>query len=85
MSVQISAYIEEGIKERMESYAAAHGLKKGYLIENALDSYLNALYEIPSSMMVPGMISVSEETFETLIESENKEPTAALKALMQYD
>ena len=48
MSVQISAYIEDDIKQKMEAYSSAHGLKKGFLIQNALDYYLNALHEIPS-------------------------------------
>jgi len=30
MAVQISAYIEDDIKEKMEKYSAANGLKKGF-------------------------------------------------------
>ncbi len=85
MSVQISAYIEDDIKEKMERYASAHGLKKGYLIQNALDCYLNALHEIPGSYIVPGQLSVTEENFKAIVAFENKEPNMKLKALMHED
>jgi cAMP phosphodiesterase len=82
MSVKISAYIEDDIKEKMEHYSAAHGLKEGYLIQNALDYYLNVLHEIPSSFIIPSQLSVTEENFKTIMELENKEPNEKLKALM---
>jgi len=85
VSVQISAYIEDDIKERMERYSSAHGLKKGYLIQNALDYYLNALHEIPGSFIVPSQLSVTEENFKAIIELENKEPNEKLKALMHEE
>jgi len=85
MSVQISAYIEDDIKERMEQYSSAHGLKKGYLIQNALDYYLNALHEIPGSFIVPSHLRVSPESFEAILALEEKEPNKKLKALMHED
>ena len=85
MSVQISAYIEDDIKEKMERYASSHGLKKGYLIQNALDYYLNALHEIPGSYIVPSQLNVTEENFKAIITLENREPNEKLKALMHED
>ena len=85
MSVQISAYIEDDIKEKMERYSLAHGLKKGYLIQNALDYYLNVLHEIPSSFIIPSQLSVTEENFKAIIELENREANEKLKALMHND
>ncbi len=84
MAVQISAYIEDDIKKKMEAYSAAHGLKKGFLIQNALDYYLNALHEIPSSMMTPSHICVDTETFEMLV-SKDREANHKLKQLLQDD
>ncbi len=84
MSVQISAYVEDDIKQKMEVYSSSHGLKKGFLIQNALDYYLNALHEIPTSMMTPSHISVNEKTFETLVSSKSKANTK-LKKLLQDD
>jgi hypothetical protein len=85
MSVQISAYIEDDIKRKMEQYSSAHGLKKAYLIQNALDYYLNALHEIPSSFIVPSHMTVNEDTFNTLLSMEDAEPNEKLKALMNED
>ena len=84
MAVQISAYIEDDIKKKMEAYSTAHGLKKGFLIQNALDYYLNALHEIPSSMMTPSHIRVDTETFEMLV-SKDAEANPKLKQLLQDD
>ena len=84
MSVQISAYIEDDIKQKMEAYSSVNGLKKGFLIQNALDYYLNALQEIPSNMMVPSHISVSNETFDTLLNT-NKQANSKLKKLLKDD
>ena len=85
MSVQISAYIEDDIKQKMEHYSAAHGLKKGYLIQNALDYYLNVLHEIPSSVIVPSHISVDVGTMEQLLEVADHKPNAKLKKLLADD
>ena len=82
MSVQISAYIEDDIKQKMERYSSAHGLKKGYLIQNALDYYLNALYEIPGSFIVPSQLTVTEEDFQAIVALEQREPNEKLKTLM---
>ncbi len=85
MSVQISAYISDATKERFEAYSIAHGLKKAFLIENALDLYLNALEEIPAQFIDQQKIVVSDESFKQIQKLQNNEPTEALKTLMQDD
>lgn len=85
MSVQISAYIEDDIKQKMEHYSATHGLKKAYLIQNALDYYLNVLHEIPSSVIVPSHITVDSETMKHLLDMEDNEPNSKLKNLLAND
>ena len=85
MSVQISAYISDATKDRFEAYSIAHGLKKAFLIENALDLYLSALEEIPVQFIDQQKIVVSDESFKQIQISHNNEPTEALKTLMQND
>ena len=85
MPVQISAYIEKDVKERMERYASAHGIKKGFLIQSALDHYLSALEDIPGSEIVPSRIIVDHESWDRLVLAEEKEPTSRLKALLHDD
>ncbi len=85
MSVQISAYVADETKENMEQYSAMHGIKKGFLIENALDHYLQALQEIPTEFIVPNKLILSDASFQefsTMLES-TEEPTEALKELMR--
>jgi len=85
MSVQISAYIEDDIKEKMEHYSATHGLKKGFLIQNALDYYLNALHEIPTNMMVPSHMILSESTMDSLLDAQKNKANQKLKNLLAND
>lgn len=81
---QISAYISESTKELVERYVKAHGVKKGHLIEQALLHHLQALAEIPESMIIPPRIVLTEEAFEQVAESIRNppKPTAAMRALM---
>jgi len=85
MSVQISAYIEDDIKEKMEHYSVAHGLKKGFLIQNALDYYLNALHEIPTSMMIPSHMILSESSMVSLLDAQENKANQKLKNLLAND
>lgn len=83
-ATQISAYISEATKEQVESYVKRRGVKKGFLIEEALQHYLQALREIPEDVIIPTRIVVSENSMEQiadLLESD-AEPTTALKELM---
>ncbi len=87
MSKQISAYISNETQAKMEKYTNAYGVKKGFLIEQALEHYLQALYEIPEEFIVPNKLILSENSFEevvNLIENPPK-PTKALKELMQQN
>jgi hypothetical protein len=59
------AYIEKDVKERMERYALAHGLKEGFLIQSALDHYSSALEDLFGSEIVPVRISVDHESWGT--------------------
>ena len=87
MSLQISAYISEDTKHEMEHYSATYGVKKGYIIENALNFYLQALYEIPEEFIVPVRVTLSDESFYKVVDMiENpQKPTEELKDLMRGD
>ena len=87
MSVQISAYVSDETKENLERYSAVYGVKKGYLIENAINHYLQALYEIPEEFMVSANISIDKASYEKVIDLVNNppKPSAALVELMRED
>lgn len=83
MSVQISAYIQDDVKEKLESYSLTHGMKKGFLIENAIEYYLQAMNDLPSSVIVPSSINISLESYKKIEQLSQKEPTEKLKDLMR--
>ncbi len=84
MSVQISAYISEDTKCQIEAYSKKSGIKKGFLIEDALLHHLQALREIPQDIIIPSRITLSESEMEALVEQLElpPKPTAKLMALM---
>lgn len=81
---QISAYISEATKRQVERYAEAHGVKKGFLIEEALLHHLQALRELPADIVVPPRLTVTAESFAKIAEVIDKprKPTKALRDLM---
>ena len=81
---QISAYISEATKQQVERYAEAHGVKKGYLVEEALLHHLQALRELPADIAIPPRLTVTVATFEAVTElvKRPRKPTKALRDLM---
>jgi hypothetical protein len=67
LNTQISATISSETKKRLERYARAHGLKKGYLIESALLHHISALESLPADLVVPPRFVVSRQTGEAIL------------------
>ncbi|KIM12156.1 MAG: hypothetical protein KU38_04420 [Sulfurovum sp. FS08-3] len=84
---QVSGYISEETKANMEHYSSSYGIKKGFLIETALNHYLQVLKEIPEEFIVSTQIILSHDSFKEVASMlENPpEPTDALKELMRGD
>jgi len=82
-STQVSAMISPATKERLERYARARGLKKGFLIEAALLHHLAALEHLPADVIVPPRLVVSRASGEALLErlAGAGEPTPAMAEL----
>ena len=81
MSKQISAYISDETKILFENFSNKSGQKKGFILEQALLHYINVCDELPSDIIIPPTMTVSQEVFDNVI-MEDKEPTKALKELM---
>jgi len=81
---QISAYISESTKQQVERYASAHGVKKGYLVEEALLHHLQALRELPADIVIPPRLTVTSKSFEAVIGviQKPRKPRRALRDLM---
>ena len=82
---QISAYISEETKGEIETYVKRHGVKKAYLIEEALQHHLQALREIPEDLIIPSRLVLTSEAMEQLAEriTHEDQPTNALKSLLR--
>lgn len=84
-TTQISATISKNTKISVENYLKKTGLKKSFLIEEALLHHLQALKEIPQELIIPTRIQVNNDTLQqilTLLENP-PEPNNALKQLMR--
>ncbi len=85
--MQISAQISKETKARLENYSRAHGIKKQFLIENALLHFLCALDELPANVILPARLILTERSgrkVASLISGKRK-PTRALVELMRGD
>ncbi len=83
--MQISAEISQGTKQLLERYSRAHGIKKQFLIESALLHHIQALEELPASIIIPPRLVVSAASGRKIAElvSRRQKPTSALVELMR--
>ena len=84
-TTQVSAYISEETKAEVEAYVKRHGVKKAYLIEEALQHHLQALREIPEDLIIPSRLVLTGEAMAEISERivQKDQPTEALKTLFR--
>ncbi|MBK8597112.1 MAG: hypothetical protein IPP07_17920 [Holophagales bacterium] len=84
-TVQISAHISEATKSALERFAEARGLKKGFVIEDAILHHLQALREVPEDLLVPVRLVVSEASLARIVGrvERPRRPTPAMRKLMK--
>jgi len=84
-NTQVSAYISEETKAEIEAYVKRRGVKKAYLIEEALQHHLQALREIPEDLIIPARLVLTDEAMAEVAErvTQEDQPTEALKALFR--
>jgi hypothetical protein len=81
---QISAVVSQATKELLERHVRATGVKKGYLVEQALRHHLQALQELPADVIVHPKLVVTRKSGEAILkEIEKAKPTEALRALLR--
>jgi len=81
---QISAVVSETTRELLERHARATGVKKGYLVEQALRHHLQALQELPTDVIVRPRLIVTRKSGEVLLkEVEKAQPTEPLRELLR--
>ena len=84
MPTQISAEISESTRELLENYARNTGIKKGFLIEQAVLDYIRALQQLPADILVPAKIVLSRDSARKIVAHMRRppRPTSPLRRLM---
>lgn len=84
---QITAYISKGTKARLDKLMRARGLRKGFVLEQALQYYFRSLEELPEEIFLPPRLVLSQEAFGRVLDMINNpaEPTQAMLELMRVD
>lgn len=83
--IQISAHISKTTASELERYVEARGLKKAYVLEQALRHHLRALRELPADTIVPTELVVSGEAGVHLLDRMRtpRKPSRAMRALFR--
>ena len=84
-STQVSAYISEETKAQVDAYVQRHGVKKAYLIEEALQHHLQALREIPEDLIIHSRLVLTGKAMAQVAEriAHEDKPTEALRTLLR--
>ena len=84
-TTQVSAHISEETKAEIEAYVKRRGVKKAFLIEQALQHHLQALREIPEDLIIPSRLVLAGETVAEIAEriAREDQPTESLKTLFR--
>lgn len=83
MTVQINARVSETTKDLLEKESRATGIKKEFLVEEALLHHFQALHELPSDVIVHPRLVITSQAAEALAnQMEAPRPTASLRDLM---
>jgi hypothetical protein len=81
---QISAVVSETTRELLERQVRATGVKKGYLVEQALRHHLQALQELPADVIIHPKLVLTRKSGEQLLkEMDRAKPTEALRDLLR--
>jgi uncharacterized protein (DUF1778 family) len=82
---QISATVSTATKERLDRFTESHGLKKNYVVEQALLYFMDARRALPDEALVPARIVLEDKAFDRLVESleHPAAPTKDLRELMR--
>ena len=82
---QISATISASTRDKLDRFAESHGLKKNFVVEQALLYFMEARRELPDEALIPTRIVLENKTFDRLVEllKKPRTPTKALRELMR--
>ncbi len=81
---QISATISAATKDKLDRFTESQGLKKNFVVEQALLFFMEARRELPDEALVPARIVLEDEVFDRVVRmlDEPPAPTEELRELM---
>lgn len=82
---QISVTVSVATKEKLDRFTESHGLKKNFVVEQALLYFMEARSALPDEALVPARLVLGDQTFDRIVErlESPPAPTAALRELMR--
>lgn len=82
---QISATISSAAKAELDRFTERHGLKKNFVIEQALLLFISARREMPDEAIVPTRIVLEDDDFDRIVAMIERPsvPVEALRELMR--
>jgi len=82
---QISATVSSTTKEELDRFTESHGLKKNYVVEQALLFFMTARRELPDEALVPARIVLDDASFDRVVAMVERAPvpSKALRELMR--
>ena len=84
---QVSATISTATKDALDRFTEQRGLKKNYVVEQALLFFMEARRELPEEAFIPARLLLDSEGFEVVASllDDPPEPTPALRELLGGD
>jgi len=82
---QISATVSASTREKLDRFTESRGLKKNFVIEQALLYFMEARRDLPDEALIPTRIVLDDDSFDRvaqLIENP-RPPSDALRKLMR--
>mgnify|MGYP000916690926 FL=1 len=82
---QISATISAATKERLDRFTESHGLKKNFVVEQALLYFMEARRELPDEALISTRLMLDDKAFAQVVAmlESPPAPTEALRKLMR--
>jgi uncharacterized protein (DUF1778 family) len=82
---QISATISKATKEKLDRFTESHGLRKNFVVEQALLYFIEARTQLPDEALVPARLVLEDEAFDRIAQllTSPPAPTQALRELMR--
>jgi uncharacterized protein (DUF1778 family) len=82
---QISATISSATKDELDRFTESHGLKKNFVVEQALLFFMSARRELPDEALIPARIVLEDKEFDRIVEMMERPPAPpeTLRELMR--